>query len=90
MTDTADQGPMFSELMDDDDRQWLSSFGIAPEAAMIEGYLAVIIVIDKEGCRRWQPVVRLTAPTDSVVGLWTLAGHQLTAAALAAQGDQSS
>jgi hypothetical protein len=84
--------PNYSELMDDADRVWLSSFGaVIDNAAMVEGYLAVIVVIDQEGARRWQPIIRITAPVDSVVGMWTMAGHQITASALTAgHPDESS
>jgi hypothetical protein len=77
--------PNYSELMDDADKVWLSSFGsVIDDAAMVEGYLAVIVIIDEEGARRWQPIIRITAPVDSVVGMWTMAGHRITASALEA------
>lgn len=71
-------GPHWAENLDEYDRQWIESFGIANNVAMVEGYLAVVIVIDKEGVRRWQPVIGLAnTPSDSVVGIWTLAGQQM-------------
>jgi hypothetical protein len=77
--------PNYSELMDEADKVWLSSFGsITDNCAMVEGYMAIIIAIDEEGARRWQPIIRITAPVDSVVGMWTMAGHKITAAALEA------
>jgi hypothetical protein len=77
--------PTYSELMDDADRVWLDSFrSVTEDAAMVEGYLAVIIVIDGEGARRWQPIVRITAPVDSVVGMWTMAGHKIIQSAIEA------
>jgi hypothetical protein len=78
MTDDAPQGPHFAENLDEFDQAWIESFGIDDTVAMVEGYLAVVIVIDKEGTRRWQPVIGLAnTPSDSVVGIWTLAGQQM-------------
>lgn len=71
----------YADNLDDEDRAWLDTFEM-DDAAIIEGYLAIVVWLDSNGVRRWQPAVSLDAPTDTIAGLWALGGHHLMATLL--------
>lgn len=64
----------YADNLDDEDRAWLDTFE-CEDAAILEGYIAVVVWLDSQGVRRWTPAVSLEAPTDTIAGLWALGGH---------------
>jgi hypothetical protein len=67
---------IYAEHLDDEDRAWLDTYLDRDDgAAMVEGFLAVIVWVDESGLRRWMPITSLEASTEVMAGLWAMASQ---------------
>lgn len=67
------------DTLDEDDRKWVDSFigKSIPADSIVEGFISIICWIDGNGDRQWRHYIAMDSPLSNMLGLMTMAQHQM-------------